>query len=176
MCLFGTSAKRLGCRSSESTSCSTPEENEHKPLRGQQRNRRTSCLSAGRNQPDLPAITVRPQGRGWRGWRRRRAAPYRQCPAQPPAPPTTPMSASALTSTSDGPDHKRERPGCFGQVTTMQSTPGRSLKFAPRSVVRTVRLVATAVAAIIRSCAPRLVPVRWTCASSRPWASAVARS
>ena len=63
-----------------------------------------------------------------------------------------------------------------GQVTTMHSTPGRSWKFALRSVVRTMRFVATAVAAIIRWWAPRLVPLRCTCASSRPWTSAVARS
>jgi len=72
---------------------------------------------------------------------------------------------SEVTINEAGRRHHRER---TGQITTMQSTPGRSGKFALRSVVRTMRLVARAVAAIIRSCALRLVPLRWTCASSRP--------
>lgn len=50
------------------------------------------------------------------------------------------------------------------------------LEWALLSVVSTVRLVATAVAAMIRSCAPRFVPLRCTWASSRPCASAVSSS
>lgn len=64
---------------------------------------------------------------------------------------------------------------CRGQARVRHCTPGSSSKCAPRSVVSTVRLVATA-AAISRSCAPRFAPLRWTCASSRPSASAVERS
>jgi hypothetical protein len=60
--------------------------------------------------------------------------------------------------------------------TWMHSTPGRSPKRALRSPVRTTRPVEAAVAAMIKSCAPRLAPSRCTCASKRPCSSAVLRS
>lgn len=46
------------------------------------------------------------------------------------------------------------------QLRSMHSTPGRSPKRALRSAVTMVRLVAAAVAAMIKSCAPRWVPDR----------------
>ena len=89
----------------------------------------------------------------------------------------TPPTAGTLPSgrAHQAPDVRirADRTAATARQPWMHATPGRSPKRALRSAVMIVRFVAAAVAAMIRSCAPRRVPSRYTLASSRPctWAT-----
>lgn len=95
-----------------------------------------------------------------------------RAPARVPDPRRTPMTRPTTSrhliqaSVSEGTfaiQGRRDAYRAYGaQPTVTAETPGRSVQSAAESGVSTLRPVATAVAAMIRACAPRGLPARFT--------------